>query len=79
MRPQKPPNDQRVKKTFSFLLDHDQAIASICYQFREEFVFQRMNGDAYDLSVQYLTERVKTRPTVIIRRIQKKNKLGNFD
>lgn len=62
------------------MLDHDQAIAWICYQFREEFVFQRMNGDAYDLSVQYLTERVKTRPTVIIiRRIQKKNKLGNFD
>lgn len=61
------------------MLDHDQAIASICYQFREEFVFQRMNGDAYDLSVQYLTERVKTGPTVIIRRIQKKNKLGNFD
>lgn len=61
------------------MLDHDQAIASICYQFREEFVFQRMNGDAYDLSVQYLTERVKTGPTVIIIRIQKKNKLGNFD
>lgn len=79
MRPQKPPNDQRVKKTFSFLLDHDQAIAWICYQFREEFVFQRMNGDPYDLSVQYLTERVKPRPTVIRRRIQKKNKLGNFD
>ena len=61
------------------MLDHDHAIASICYQFREEFVFQRMNGDAYDLSVQYLTERVKTGPTVIIIRIQKKNKLGNFD
>ena len=54
------------------MLDHDQAITWICYQFREEFVFQRMNGDAYDLSVQYLTERVKTRPTVIRRRIQKK-------
>ena len=68
------------RRLFPFLLDHDQAIAWICYQFREEFVFQRMNGDAYDLSVQYLTERVKTRPTVIRRRrIQKKNKLGNFD